>query len=190
MQTIEAIWTGPYSWPNFEPENGLPPLLKGAGLYLQTVEYADGYAIYAAGLTRRTIAQRMREHTRKYMTGDYNVLDLGKMQHGVRHEVWHGWGWTPEKRAHFESKKEMVAAAARTQMAGFRLFVADIGTEPRLLERLEAAIMSGLYQQSAPFCDLPDKGMMLAPRRAEEEIIEVGNQCDVIIYCLPDRLKI
>ncbi len=190
MRTIEAIWAGPYSWPRFESENGLPPLPKQPGLYLQTVEYEDGYLIYAAGLTRRTVAQRMREHTRKYVMGDTNVLSLIEMQRGRRQEVWHGWGWTPEKRAEFEGKREMILDAVQRQLAGFRLFVTDIGTEPRLLERLEAAVMNTLYQQSAPFCDIPDKGMMLAPRRTSEEIIIVRNQRDVVLYGLPDQLEI
>ncbi len=52
---IEAIWTGPYSWQGFELENELPSIPEQPGLYLQTVRYKDGYLIYAAGLTRRTI---------------------------------------------------------------------------------------------------------------------------------------
>ena len=190
MRTLEAIWTGPYSWPGFEAENGLPPLPQKSGLYLQTVEYDAGYLIYAAGLTRRPVAQRMREHTRKYTSGDYNVLSLAEMQRGIRKEVWHGWNWTPEKRVKFENNRATIVAAAREQMAGFRLFVADIGVEPRLLERLEAAVMNTLYQQSPPLCEIPDKGMMLAPRRKSEDILVVHNQREVRLHGLPDQLEI
>jgi hypothetical protein len=111
-------------------ENNLPPIPKLPGVYLQTVEFRDGYVIYAAGLTRRPIATRIREHTRKYMTGDYNVLDISRMHQGVRKEIRHGWGWSSEKRAAFEKQKSMILDPVRKQLAGFRIFVADMGTEP------------------------------------------------------------
>lgn len=190
MQIIEAIWTGPYSWPGFENENNLPSLPKQPGLYLQTFEYENGYLIYAAGLTRRAVSQRMREHTRKYRTGDYNVLSINALQRGVRREVWHGWGWTAQKRAEFSRREAEIAGATNKQLSAFRLFAADIGTQPRILERLEAAIMNALYQQPSPLCDVPDKGMMLAPRWESEAIITVHNQRDVTLYGLPDQLEI
>ena len=190
MQTIEAIWSGPYAWPGFENETNLPALPKQPGLYLQTFEYENGYLIYAAGLTRRPVAQRMREHTRKYQIGDYNVLSLAAMQRGERHEIWHGWGWTPAKRAEFERRKAEIDEATQKQLAGFRLFVADIGTQPRRLERLEAALMNALYRQPPPLCEVPDQGMMLAPRKASEDVILVRNHRDRVLHGLPDCLEI
>lgn len=79
--SIEITWTGPYGWPKYETESNLRPIPKHPGVYLQTVEYRDGYLIYAAGLTRRPIPTRFREHTRKYMTGDYNVLEVVAKPH-------------------------------------------------------------------------------------------------------------
>ncbi len=190
QETIAINWTGPYSWPKFELENNLPSIPKHPGIYLQTVEYREGYLIHAAGLTRRSVPERFREHTGKYMSGDYNIFDIVAMQQGVRKEVWHGWGWTPEKRAEFEKQKPMIHIAVGRQLAGFRIFVADVGTQPRILERLEAAIMGNLYKQPAPFCDIPDKGMMLAPRWASENPIIVKNRCMVILHGLPSTLEI
>ena len=158
---IEIVWTGPYGWPQFEVESDLHPIPEQPGVYLQTVKYKDGYLIYAAGITRRSIPKRFSEHGRKYMSGDYNVLDIAAMQQGVRREIWHGWGWSPEKRAEFEERKSTIIDAVRKQLAGFRILVADVGTEPRILERLEASIMNNLYQQPSPFCDIPDRGMIL-----------------------------
>lgn len=185
MVEIETTWMGPYSWPGYEQENGLRSLPKQPGLYLQTVEYQNGFLVYAAGLTRRTIPQRFREHTRKYMSGDYNVLDIVAMQQGTRREIWHGWGWSPMKRERFEEQKTLVLDAVQKQLASFRIFVTDIGTEPRLLERLESAIMNNLYNQPAPLCDVPDKGMMLAPRRNSESLIIINNEFPALLYGLP-----
>ena len=96
MITIEATWDGPYSWPTYETENKLPPIPKIPGVYLQTFEYQGGYLIYAAGLTRRPAPRRFREHTHKYMNGEYTVLDIAAVQQGIRKEIWHGWGYAKE----------------------------------------------------------------------------------------------
>lgn len=188
--SMEIVWTGPYGWPEFEMESNLPPIPKHPGVYLQAVEYRDGYLIYAAGLTRRPIPTRLREHTRKYMSGDYNVLDIAAMQQGIRIEIWHGWGWSPEKRSEFEKRKLMILSAVRRQLEGFRIFVTDVGSQLRILERLEASIMSPLYQQPPPFCDVPDKGMMLAPRWKSEKPITAKNRCAVTLHGLPAWLEI
>jgi hypothetical protein len=187
---MEITWTGPYSWPKYEDENELEHIPSKPGVYLQTVEYKDGYLIYAAGLTRRVIPKRFREHTYKYMSGDYTVLDIAAMKQGVRTEIWHGWGWTPDKRAKFEKRKTEILNAVHKQLAGFRIFITDIGTEPRILERLEASIMNNLYKQPAPFCDIPDKGMMLAPRWDSEIPVIVKNKCECRLFGLPSNLEI
>lgn len=187
---MEAVWSGPFSWQGFEQKNELPSIPNQPGLYLQTVRYKDGYLIYAAGLTRRTIRKRFGEHTRKYRLGEYNVLDIIAMQQGIRKEIWHGWGWTPAKRAEFEERKTLILDAVQKQLSGFRIFVTDIGTEARILERLEAAVMNHLYQQPSPLCDIPDKGMMLAPRWNVEFPVIIKNKCCSLLYGLPDHLEI
>lgn len=90
QESINADWAGPYSWPKFEIENGLPSAPQRPGVYLQTVEYQNGYLIHAAGVTRRPLPIRLREHGQKYRNGEYNVFDLVAMQQGIRKEIWHG----------------------------------------------------------------------------------------------------
>ena len=188
--SIEVTWAGPYGWPTFEGKNNLHPIPKIPGVYLQTFEYQDGYLIYIAGLTSRPVPMRFSEHTSKYMNGDYNVLDIAAIQRGVRREIWHGWGYARKHRAEFEERKPIILDAVQKQLAGFRIFVADVGREPRLLERLEASIMSNLYQQPSPFCDIPDMGMQLRPRRNSEPPIIVKNKCTVVLHGLPLCLEI
>ena len=60
--SIEVTWNGPYGWPTFESENNLRPIPRNPGVYLQTFRYQDGYLIYAAGITRRPVPTRFREH--------------------------------------------------------------------------------------------------------------------------------
>ena len=85
--SFPAFWDGPFSWPQFEEQNGLPGLPWKPGVYLQTFEYRDGYLIYAAGITRRPVPVRFREHTRHYMNGEYNVLDPSAAEQGIRAEI-------------------------------------------------------------------------------------------------------
>jgi hypothetical protein len=187
---LEVVWTGPYCWPQFASSDNPRPIPEHPGVYLQTVRYHDGYLVYAAGLTRRPIPARFREHTRKYMSGDYTVLDIAAMQRGIRKEIWHGWGWSPAKRAEFETRRQAIIDAAKMQLRGFRIFTADVGTQPRILERLEASIMNSLYQQSPPFCDIPDRGMMLSPRWDSELPIIVENKCAALLHGIPLYLEI
>lgn len=158
--------------------------------YLQTFEHRGGYLIYLAGITRRPAPARFREHTRKYLNGDYNVLDVDAAQQGRRQEVWHGWGYARAHREEFEARKQEIREAVHRQLAGFRIFVADVGDGPRLLERLEAAIMGYLYQQPPPICEIPDKGMFLAARRPAEPPITVRSVCSVVLHGLPACLEV
>jgi len=193
QSAIEIAWTGPFAWPSFELENNLPPIPDKPGVYLQTFEYKDGYLIYIAGITRRSVPGRFSEHTIKYMKGDYTVLDIEAIKKGVRKEVWHGWGYARKHRQEFEERKSIILQAAKKQLSAFRIFIADMGgvkDEQRLFERLEASIMQNLYQQSSPFCDIPDKGMQLAPRWDSESPIIIKNKCAKLIHRLPAIITI
>jgi hypothetical protein len=192
-KTIEVRWDGPYSWPAFESENNLRPIPKIPGVYLQTFEYQGGYLIYAAGLTRRPVPMRFKEHTRKYMNGEYNVLSIAAAQQGVRREIWHSWGYARKHREEFEERKSVILDAVRNQLAGFRIFITDtedMRREARVLERLEAAIMGNLYQQPSPICDIPDRGMNLRRRKDSENPIIVSNNCAALLHGLPALLEI
>ncbi len=189
---LNIVWNGPYSWPGYENENLLSPLPNLAGVYLQTFEYRDGYLIYAAGLTRRPVSQRFREHTKCYMNGEYTVLDYDSAQKGIRKEIWHGWGYARDHRDEFENQKSEILESVIVQLEGFRIFIADLGKEKesRIHERVEASVMNNLYRSSPPICDFPDKGMQLSPQQESEEPILVKNNCDGLLHGLPEHMKI
>ncbi len=166
------------------------PILQTPGVYLQTFEYEGGYLIYGAGLTRQTVPKRLKEHTRKYRKGEYNVLDIAAAQQGVRKRIWHGWTYARKHREEFEERKSVILDAVRRQLAGFRIFVTDMGKEKRVLERLEASIMNNLYRQPSPICDIPDRGMHLAPRWRSEDPIIIKNGCAAVLHGVPAFLEI
>jgi hypothetical protein len=190
---VEVIWRGPYAWPGTESP-GQESIPKEPGVYLLTVEYQDGYLIYAAGITSRPIAKRLREHTREYQNGVYNVLDIDAMRNGERKEVWHGFWMKPrssERIEEFNARREEIVAIARRQMQGFRVFVCAVPAEGgRVKARIEAAIMSHLYTQPPPYNAVPDKGMFLAPRRVSESPITLRSRCSAKLHCLPGVLVI
>jgi len=186
---VDVIWKGPYSWPKYESENRLSSMPKHSGVYLFTVEYKNGYLIYVAGITGRFFRFRFYEHTRKYMSGDYTVLDIEAMRCGIRKEIWHGWGWTPEKRKDFNNRKQTILDAAHAQLGGMHIFVASVA-DRRIRERIEAAIMKCLYQQPAPLCEIPDKGMSLSPRRKNESPLVVKNIADACLHGLPQTFEV
>lgn len=190
VEIIEANWQGPFSWPTLEAENQLDPIPQNPGIYLFTFDYQEGYLIHAAGITRRAVPARLKQHTRKYMNGEYNVLRTAAAQQGVRQEVWHGWGYARDHRNEFEERRAVILEAVRQQLINYRVFVAYIGIQPRLLERFEAAIMNVLYKQLSPICDLPDRGMQLSSRWKSEEPVIVRDQSDSVLYGLPKLLEI
>lgn len=189
---ITIDWLGPFGWPGITAKAtdfpGFP------GIYLWTVEYLrGGYLIYAAGITRRPMIRRFHEHTRNYLDGTYTLFDMEALQQGIRKEIWHGF-WTGkrliEKQEEYDRQKSALTAAARKQLAVFRVFAASIDTRPRLLERCEAAIMNELYRQPAPLADIPDRGMMLAPRWRSEMPLVIQNHCPVVLHGLPQRMTV
>jgi len=120
-------------------------------------------------------------------------LDLDALSNGVRTERWHGF-WSkkrpPEKEAEYERRRDELQILAREQMAACRIFAAEFTTEPRLLERLEASIMAQLYEAPNPYCDIPDRGMMLAPRLKTEAPITIVSNAPVVLHGLQSTFDI
>ncbi|GEM77869.1 hypothetical protein [Vibrio superstes] len=181
-------WTGPYSWPGFEETNKLAPLPEQKGVYLQTFEFSGGYLIYAAGITRRLFKARFKEHSRSYLNGEYNVLDMLSIKNGIRNEHWHGWDYARNHRDEYERRRSDLSPLINDQLANFRLFVVDLGDEKRIHERVESAVMNVLYQQLPPISTIPDKGMFLSKKKDFEDTIIVENKCNEILWGLPRLL--
>lgn len=195
-EELKLVWQGPFAWPKFESDStvsfkSVP--IDACGIYLWTINYGDGYLIYAAGIIRRPFQKRFCEHTWAYLNGTYTIFDVIALQQGIRTELWHGF-WmkkrTTEKQKDYESRRNEIVAAARKQLSAFRIFVAQVDPAPRILERLEASIMNALYASTGPVSEIPDRGMMLAPRWHSERPIIARNITSVILHGLPEYLTI
>ena len=109
---------------------------------------------------------------------------------GKRKEIWHGWGYARKHRDEFDKKRSTILEAVEKQLSGFRIHIAGLGNEPRILERIEASIMNNLYVQLPPISEMPDKGMQLAGRWDSESRIIIKNNSGSILHGLPEYLEV
>jgi hypothetical protein len=185
LKCLDIYVAGPFGWPRFEA--GLPPLPPVRGVYLQTVDYQDGFLPYSVGITTRPVRKRFNEHRLKFVSGCYNVLDVTYANRGIKKIVWKGWGWTPEKRAEFDARRSEIADLSEQQLRATRIFTMDLGSSQRLLERLEGTI-------AKRFClrdnTLFDQGMFLAPRWKTEDPIVASFRCGSLLHGLRSPLEI
>jgi hypothetical protein len=99
---LQINFAGPYGWPNFEKETGLPPIpQKICGVYLQTIPFKDREMIYLAGHSKN-IFTRFKTHENNRRIGqDLNIFDIDLLKQGIRKRVWNGfsdwWKETPSE---------------------------------------------------------------------------------------------
>ena len=195
---IELRWEGPFGWPCPTLQSDQLPLgnavaaLKG-GIYLWTVEYSGGYLIYLAGMTRRPFLKRFQAHAKEYRRGVYTVFDVASLKRGNRTEIWHGFYYKNrpvEKQLEYDRRVDEITAAVNALLLNYRVFVAHVEPTPRILERIEGAIMTMLYNSTGPISAVPDRGMQLAPRWKREQSIFVRNVWPVMIHGLPMEFEV
>jgi len=106
---IDLCWRGPYGWPRVERADSFPRLDQSAdgkrgGVYLEASEYdGGGYILLSAGITRRPFPKRFAEHRRKFLSGDYNILDVKCLRAGVRKSA-RTFQDIPDKGLHLEPR--------------------------------------------------------------------------------------
>lgn len=188
IESRRVIWQGPFSWPGYAAESNIdePPDL--AGVYLWTFRYRGAYLIYAAGVTNST-RKRLRSHTAEYKKGRYTVLDVSAAEKGERCEIWHGWNYAKTHQHEFVERREEILRAVGDHLLAFRIFVTQ-EHDKRIRERLEAAIMQGVYCNKEPWSELADRGMYLSGRYNSEMPLLIQNYCEHKIYGLPESFEI
>lgn len=173
VKTFQLVWEGPYSLVGSEGSVFDCPAAHRPGIYLFSVEYQNGYMIYNPGITTRPLKDRIREHIAAYRDGEYNILDTNYFPMGKREQTWHGIAWTPEKdranqRAIFEIERQKRSGDIEALLLAFRIFLAPLDEEKRILERIETAIIKSLYSSEEPFRSFPDKNMHQVRRGPDE----------------------
>jgi hypothetical protein len=187
MSDLEINWSGPYAWPGYEAETGLPPVPEHGGVYLRTFECQDGYVIQYIGETA-LYPKRLEEHRRGMLDGNYVLLDMDAAAKGVYSALWpyQGRNARPDD---FELCKDEIRTFARWQMAKGRVFVTDQEMDKRLRLRLEAAIATSQEHAAQPAASWAPK-IRREPRRADEEPIMVRISTSAKLIGMPATIEI
>lgn len=174
---LEAI--GPYSWipasADAPPRIFDVPAAKQCGVYLFTVPTAEGPLVYWVGQTSQPVRARLATHSREFLAGTYNVLDVAALRRAQRKVLWKGLWWRKDSVDRYE---EYLLAAGKVgpltleQLRATHIYLIPTRKDRRLLARLEAAIVNTLYADPDVGTIL-DRGYSLAPRREDELPIDV-----------------
>ena len=189
--TIE--FTGPFSWLG---EVDAPSLFEDAigkksGIYLWTIETEEGYLVYYVGQTGRTFSQRMKEHFKEHLAGFYHLNDPDEFRMGRRVSIWPGLYDVEAKislptlgKKHSELSNNIYRLAKQ-----YRFFFAPIKAETRVIERIESAIASYLYQQNGIVGSFQEKGIRYRPRWDNESLLKISIETYKKIAGFPTDLE-
>ncbi len=188
VKTDILHWLGPFSWNGFEQVNNLKSVPDIPGVYLFTVDYKDGYIIRSAGVTN-AMKRRFSQHNREYKKGNYTVLDVSSARVGIRKEMWHGWDYAKKNRKEYFEHEAIILNLIREELRAYRIFVAKVD-DKRKRERIEFAIIHGIYRSKDPWSNLVDGGMALRGRFNYEVPVQLENISPYKVYGLPEKLEI
>jgi hypothetical protein len=170
---------GPFSW--IPPSTGAParifdvPESSRCGIYLFTVPSAGSRLIYWVGQTSQPVRARLATHSREFLAGTYNILDMEKLRSGERAVLWQGLWWRKDSADRYEEyllRAGEVAPLTLDQLRSTHIYTVPTPKDRRLLARLEAAIVNALYADPEVGMIL-DRGYSLAPRWETEDAIQV-----------------
>lgn len=176
---LELQVIGPFSWllnaADAPPRIFDIPESRKCGVYLFTVPTAPGNLIYWVGQTSQPIRARLATHSREFLAGTYNVLDMPDLHGGKRTVLWRGLWWRKDSADRYEEYLLQVANVAPltlAQLRATRIYVIPTAKDRRFLARLEARIVNTLYADTNVGSIL-DRGYSLSPRRHDETPIQL-----------------
>lgn len=152
-EMLELATIGPFSWIRSSEE--APPRIfdvpesRKCGVYLFTVPTARGHLIYWVGQTSQAIGTRLATHSREFLAGTYNVLDMADLHDGKRTVRWRGLWWrkcSVDRYEEYLTNAHQVAPLTLAQLQATRIYVIPTAKDRRFLARLEAFIVSTLCQ--------------------------------------------
>ena len=193
MIELTLHFDGPFSWSS---RNGTPSIFDStvaakAGVYLWTVATPTGEFIYYVGETGRSFGTRMFEHLKEHLAGAYHVFDPVALMRAEKKELWPGLynrdraRLLPELLLRFD---ELAAPIARL-VDVYRFHLAPTDADPRLRQRIEAALSRHLFAQSGLAGEFQDKGIRYRPRRVSEPSVQVRITSSKQLVARPELLE-
>jgi len=178
-QEVELTTVGPFSWiadsTEAPPRIFAAPESRECGVYLFTVPTVKGNLIYWAGQTSQAFRSRLQTHSREFLAGTYNILDIPDLLEGKRNVRWKGLWWrknSPNRYEEYLRCAGEVAPLTLKQLQTTCIYLIPNEKNRRFLARLEAAIVHNLYANPEVGLIL-DQGYSLSPRWENEEPIQV-----------------
>ena len=192
IKTLRLTLFGPFRWYGTSSDVVFKSeLASKKGIYLFTIPYNQSFLTYYVGETGKTFLERLAEHLRSYLTGQYHIYEKDAFVKGEKKLIFEGWlNIKPKEEArneYFEHCKEYASEMLKF-IDAMRLFVIPLKCDKRTIQRVEAAIAFHLKHQSAPVGSFQDEGIRYCPKRKDEEPIEVNITNYEIILGLTNQL--
>lgn len=174
---LEVI--GPFSW--ISASGDAParifdvPESRKCGVYLFTLPTAEGNLIYWVGQTSQPLRARIVTHSREFLAGTYNILDMAKLREGHRTVLWQGLWWrkkSPDRYEEYLLSAGEVTPHTLTQLRSTHIFMVPTPKNRRFLARVEASIVNTLYA-NPDVGPILDQGYHLAPRWETEDPVQI-----------------
>lgn len=185
----DITFYGPYA---FLKTNGLLSIFELSlkkGVYVWTVPFNNKELIHYVGITDRTFGERMAEHLKGYLSGEYGINDPRELQKGRRVRIWNGL-WRGADIEDFKKRHNELFPKMLSLLKIYKIYVAPLDCEIRLMERIEAAIANHLYGQDGVVGNFQEIEIRYKKRKESEEPVIVKLKYNSKIIGLPQILKV
>jgi hypothetical protein len=188
-------WHGSYSFVESTDENVFTCSIgKKKGAYLFTIPFDGKYLIYYVGETFASFATRLLQHVQSYLNGFYRVFDPDEFVKGRKVLLWGGMWKTgrrdPRLISDFIKEQAELSSKILQFIEQFKIFLAPIEEDNRVIERIEAEIAKSLNQQDGLIGDFQDNDVRYRLTRTDEQQFRVEMTFPKSIMGLKEELLV
>jgi len=145
-------WFGPYCLVGNKDENIFTNLLgERKGVYLLAIPFDGKHLVYYVGETGVSFSQRLLQLIPNYLSGFYRLFNPEEFAEGRKILVWGGM-WKSDRKdpkfiLDFLKRHSELAPKILRFVEQFRVFLAPIDADKRILERIESEIARSINEQ-------------------------------------------
>jgi len=180
---------GPYGFLTSERYPSIFKFPFKKGIYIWTIPFGKNELIHYVGMTSREFKKRMMEHLKGYLSGEYGIDDLKELQKGKNIRVWDGL-WRGADIEDFIGQHDILFPKLLSQIKLYKIYVAPLNCEIRLIERIEAAMANYLRKQDGIIGNFQDPEIRYRRRKESEKTVVVKMEYNSKIIGLPKILEV
>lgn len=185
----EVSFRGPYGFLKSENHPSILKSLLKKGIYIWTVPFGKNELIHYVGMTKRQFKVRIMEHFKGYLSGEYGIHDPKELQKGKSVLIWKGL-WRGANIEDFIKQHNVLFPKLLSQIKLYKIYVAPLDCDIRLIERMEAAISNYLRNQGGTVGNFQESDIRYKKRKESEESLFVKISYNSKIIGLPQILKV